>query len=152
MIKKLLIGASALALATGVAGAQTYYGKKDGQTASSDIGPPTIGNNNSSVVQNSNANLADVNQIDGTHNNSSVTQGLNGVAGSGDNRAEVKQSGTGANAAKVTQIGTDRDNSSFLPGAFPGPNSSLRQGTECRHHPEQQCWLEQQRQHQRIAP
>ena len=105
MIKKLLIGASALALATGVANAQAVFGKKDGPTVNSEIASapnPSGSSNYSDVQQKASDNQATVDQTGGARNSSRITQG-NNAATSGNNRADVDQDGPGGNNVKIVQ-------------------------------------------------
>ena len=127
MIKKLLIGASALALTASAAHAQAYFGKDDAQTVDGKILTVSGGGstNNSSITQTDNNNTAVVNQAGGNRNSSVVEQSGN-VTKDGS-YAKVTQSSTGsqktgANSSTVIQIGTDRENLGFRLGTYPVPS------------------------------
>ena len=129
MIKKLLIGASALALTAGAANAQTVtLGALDSSTVNDQVQTVAGGGstNNSSVAQSNNNNEANVDQTGGKRNSSVVKQSGN-ISKQGS-LADVtqKSSGsqkTGANSSTVVQVGTDSDNSWFLAGDYPLPGN-----------------------------
>lgn len=121
MIKKLLIGASALALTTGVANAQ--IGVPPGGDTDSLV--PALGTaNTSNIDQRRNNNIADVNQTNAENSSAEIVQGRLGAGyeDSGNNTAEVTQRGAGKNAAYIDQVGTGRTNLNYTPaGSYNGP-------------------------------
>lgn len=119
-MKKLLIGASALALTVSVAHAQSYGTPPSGDT---DSLVPTFGTSNTSEIdQQADDNVATVNQTQASQSAADIRQGRVGLSDSGNNNARVTQRGDGQNTAFIDQVGTGRDNLGYLPtGNYNGP-------------------------------
>lgn len=133
MIKKLLVGASALALAAGAANAQTSGADEtvDGRTnapgaaqAAATIGTQNPVSDDSDIVQTGDGNVATVDQLGDGKNYSDIDQkSPGGTAADGGNTADVDQTAAagGQNNAKIEQESTDV----AAPFAPAGDRSSL---------------------------